>query len=157
MFLHQPLPGAPDPPRRCAMGNRTASSITFACIAGYGGGLPQKLHLTLVSPLAVVLVNTSSPVGGEAEPLGGGGVQEEIGFTVDRLPPHTRFRAVVFSSNQRGRSTEKVMEVTTLPRLQGAGDTGSVLSEAGRENRQAELPLLAVVTIFFFFCLFCIE
>ena len=35
------------------------------CIAGYGGGLPQKLHLTLVSPLAVVVVNTSSPVGGE--------------------------------------------------------------------------------------------
>ena len=111
--------GAPDPPRRCAMGNRTASSLTFAvslfklcnmiirgfrlntfppnphqvnchhycsglasagfllpslssmamillqCIAGYGGGLPQKLHLTLVSPLAVVVVNTSTPVGGE--------------------------------------------------------------------------------------------
>ena len=111
--------GAPDPPRRCAMGNRTASSLTFAvglfklcsliirgfhlntfpsnprqvnrhhyssslatagfllplrssmaiillqCIAGYGGGLPQKLHLTLVSPLAVVVVNTSTPVGGD--------------------------------------------------------------------------------------------
>jgi len=138
---------APDPPRRCAMGNRTASSITFACIAGYGGGLPQKLHLTLVSPLAVVVVNTSVPVGGEAEPIGGGGVQEEIGFTVDRLPPDTRFRAVVFASNQRGRSTEKVMEVSTLARLRGAGDTGSVLSEAGRENRQAELPLLAVVCL----------
>ena len=39
--------------------------ILLQCIAGYGGGLPQKLHLTLVSPLAVVVVNTSTPVGGE--------------------------------------------------------------------------------------------
>ena len=39
--------------------------ILLQCIAGYGGGLPQKLHLTLVSPLAVVVVNTSTPVGGD--------------------------------------------------------------------------------------------
>ena len=31
----------------------------------------------------------------QAEPIGGGGVQEEIGFTVDRLPPDTRWAIVI--------------------------------------------------------------
>ena len=48
MFLHQPLPGAPDPPRRCAMGNRTASSITFAV----------SLNIIIITIIIIICIMT---------------------------------------------------------------------------------------------------
>ncbi|GFR06355.1 uncharacterized protein TNCT_83801 [Trichonephila clavata] len=82
----------------CIVTNETISSAIISCAPGYDGGLPQEFHLELYSSLGLV----ESAVEKEY-PL----------FEMNYLPSGTSFIAVVFATNDYGRSNAVAFSVIT--------------------------------------------
>ncbi|XP_054711449.1 nephrin-like [Uloborus diversus] len=94
--------GPPDPVRNCIVTNRSQAWIMVECEAGYNGGLSQKFHLDVynsaVDHLQVNMSSKDSPV-----------------FSVSKLPPGTAFVLVIYSSNEKGKSSSVALMGTTMP------------------------------------------
>lgn len=92
--------GPPEPVSQCAVVNRTTSTVQIDCAAGFDGGLKQSFHLELFDASTSRLVTRLS-------------AHENPAFFVRSLPPGTDFAAVVYSVNDKGKSSETRLAVQT--------------------------------------------
>ncbi|GIY13620.1 uncharacterized protein CDAR_567471 [Caerostris darwini] len=91
----------------CIVVNETTSSAIISCVPGYDGGLRQQFHIELYSSLGLIesAVENEFPV-----------------FEIDYLPSGTSFIAVVFATNDLGRSNAVAFSVNTKAELKPEKD-----------------------------------
>lgn len=82
----------------CSVWNTTMTSFSLRCTEGYNGGMPQTFY-SEVNADTDLKANISSPV---------------PRFQVVGLQAGTRYLAVVYATNMKGRSEPHSLEVTTL-------------------------------------------
>ncbi|KAG8196895.1 hypothetical protein JTE90_027603 [Oedothorax gibbosus] len=86
----------------CTVTNETTTSAIISCNPGFDGGLQQAFHAELYSSFGLVTTATE-----ESEPV----------FELSSLPSGTSFIAVVFATNDRGRSNAVAFSVTTVAEM----------------------------------------
>lgn len=97
-MYHIVAAGKPDRVSNCSVWNITMTSFSLKCIEGYNGGMLQTFHLEVVTETDLK-ANITSPV---------------PRFQIVGLQAGTRYMAVVYSTNLKGRSEPTYLDVTTL-------------------------------------------
>ncbi|KAG8256138.1 hypothetical protein J6590_075773 [Homalodisca vitripennis] len=97
--------GVPDAPHNCSVTNRSQSWVHVVCYPGFDGGLPQQFTAEVLRADGGTVSNTTS--------------RSLPQFTLTSLEPGVSYSVVVYSSNAKGRSGQRVtIEITTLGHTQ---------------------------------------
>ncbi|XP_035208602.1 synaptogenesis protein syg-1-like isoform X2 [Stegodyphus dumicola] len=88
----------PSPVENCIVSNETLSSAFVSCSPGYDGGLSQEFHIELYSSKGLVATSKEKSL---------------PEFQINELPQGTSFIAVVFATNDLGRSNAVAFSVVT--------------------------------------------
>lgn len=87
----------------CVSLNQTTSSLTIDCVAGYDGGLPQTFNLELYNNNNELIMNDTN----HNKPV----------FVLQDLGSGNNYIAIVYSSNEKGRSQKFQIKLQTLKLL----------------------------------------
>ncbi|KAG1671862.1 B-cell receptor CD22 [Nymphon striatum] len=130
--------GPPHTPTNCTISNRTSSTLTIECVAGYNGGLNQTFFMEVFEDFRNrILFNATS--------------EDKPKFVASGLPSGTLFTLTVYSSNVKGQSDRFVINSRTLGEdyfadaLQVIDEAEELISVSNRKGLEINLSKTEVM------------
>lgn len=138
--------GTPDPVHDCQVTNKSDTTLSVLCSAGYDGGLQQSFHVDVYpsrlyeeyvgqNPRKAIDDNILDDDDNPMQPLASVASARYPNFQIDDLPAGSPFSLAVYAKNSKGRSSVRLLKAFTLkmPARKDGGGGDSI--EARKDNQ----------------------